>query len=186
MPLLKLALELGPLAVLFIASNRFDFKIATAAFMVATIISLIASRLTLKKIPVMPLVTGVVVMIFGTLTIVLADDTFIKLKPTIVNVLFALTLAGGLVFQRLLLKIVLGEVIKLQDEGWRKLTIRWIGFFFFLAVLNEIIWRNFSFQFWTGFKLFGVMPLTMIFMMAQIGLLQKYQIPEDMADAPSR
>ena len=186
MPLLKLVLELGPLAVLFIASNRFGFQGATAAFMVATVVSLIASKLILKKIPIMPLVTGVIVMIFGSLTILLADDTFIKLKPTIVNVLFATALAGGLYFERSLLKIVLGDVIKLQDEGWRKLTVRWIGFFLFLAVLNEIVWRNFSFQFWSGFKLFGVTPLTMIFMMAQIGLLQKYQIPEDISDAHTR
>jgi intracellular septation protein len=185
MQLLKLALELGPLAVFFIANNKFDLFVATAVFMVATVVSLIASRLLLKKIPIMPLVTGAFVLVFGGLTLWLHDETFIKMKPTIVNLMFAGALAGGLYFGRPLTKLILEDVIRLQDEGWRKLTVRWTVFFVFLAVLNEIVWRNFDTASWVAFKTFGIMPLTMIFMMAQIGLLQKYQLPDDAADAPS-
>jgi intracellular septation protein len=186
LPLLKLVLELGPLVVFFLSNNRFGIFTATGAFMVATVISLIASRLILKRIPIMPLVTGCFVLIFGGLTLYLQDDLFIKLKPTIINLLFAAALAGGLFFGRSLMKILLGDVIKLQDEGWRKLTARWAVFFLMLAILNEIVWRGFSTDFWVSFKTFGVMPITFLFMMAQIGLLQKYQIPEDIAEAPSR
>jgi intracellular septation protein len=182
MPLLKLVLELGPLVIFFLANNRYEIFTATGAFMVATVISLIASRLLLKKIPIMPLVTGAFVLVFGTLTLYLQDDVFIKMKPTIVNILFATALGGGLYFGRSLMKMLLGDVIHLQDEGWRKLTTRWVWFFLALAVLNEIVWRNFSTDSWVAFKTFGIMPLTFLFMMAQIGLLQKYQIAED---APS-
>lgn len=185
MQFLKLALELGPLAVFFIANNKFDLFTATAAFMAATVLSLIASRLLLKKIPVMPLVTGVFVLVFGGLTLYLHDEIFIKMKPTIVNLMFAAALAGGLYFGRPLTKIVLEDVIRLQEEGWRKLTVRWAAFFVFLALLNEVVWRNFETSTWVAFKTFGIMPLTMIFMMAQIGLLQKYQLPDDTADAQS-
>lgn len=186
MQLLKLALELGPLTVFFIANNRFDIFTATAAFMVATTISLIASQIIMKRIPVMPLVTGGFVIVFGALTLYLQDALFIKIKPTIVNILFATALGGGLLFGRSLMKVVLGEVVKLEDEGWRKLTLRWTFFFIFLAILNEFVWRNFSENFWAGFKLFGVMPITMAFMLAQIGLLQKYQIDEDATDTSSQ
>ncbi len=186
MPISKLAFEFGPLLVFFLTNSLSDLQTATAALMVATVISLVASKLVLKKIPVMPLVTGGVVMVFGALTLILKDDTFIKMKPTIVNLLFAGALTAGLFFGRSLIKIVLEEAIKLQDEGWRKLTIRWALFFVFLAVLNEIVWRGFSTDTWVAFKTFGIMPITFVFMMAQIGLLQKYQIPEVIADAPSR
>ena len=186
MPLLKLVLELGPLVVFFLTNNQYEIFTATAAFMVATVISLIASKLLLKKLPIMPLVTGAFVLVFGALTLYLQNDIFIKMKPTIVNLLFASALGTGLFFGRSLMKILLGEVIKLRDEGWRKLTIRWAVFFLVLAILNEIVWRNFSTDSWVAFKTFGIMPLTFIFMMAQIGLLQKYQLQEDMVDAQSR
>jgi intracellular septation protein len=186
MPLIKLLLEFGPLAVFFIGNSQFDIFVGTGAFMVATIISLIASRMLLKKVPLMPLVTGVFVLVFGALTLYLQNEVFIKMKPTIVNLLFAAALGGGLYFGRSLMKILLGDVIKLQPEGWRILTLRWAGFFLFLAILNEIVWRNFSTDSWVTFKTFGIMPISFIFMMAQIGLLQKYQIAEDIADAPSR
>lgn len=185
MQLTKLVLELGPLAVFFLANSRFDPFTATAIFMVATIISLIVSRIALKKIPVMPLVTGAFVMVFGGLTLLLQDETFIQMKPTIINLMFAAALTGGLYFGRSLIKIVIGDVIKLQDEGWKKLTVRWTIFFILLAVLNEVVWRNFSWDSWVAFKTFGIMPLTMVFMMAQIGLLQKYQIEDDNTEASS-
>jgi intracellular septation protein len=183
MQLLKLALELGPLAVFFLANNRYGIFDATLAFMIATIISLVASQILLKRIPIMPLVAGAFVLVFGGLTWYLQDSFFIKIKPTIVNLLFSVALGGGLIFGRSLMKVILGEVIRLKDEGWRKLTVRWAIFFVFLAILNEIVWRNFSDSTWAAFKLFGVMPITMAFMLAQIGLLQKYQIEEDAADS---
>ena len=146
--------------------------------MIATAISLIASRILLKRIPLMPLVTGAFVLIFGSLTIYLRDPTFIKIKPTVLYLLFACTLAGGLFFRKLLLKMLLSEALQMRDEGWRLLTLRWIGFFLFLAVANEIVWRNFSEATWVSFKSFGAMPLTFLFMMAQLSLIAKYQLPE--------
>jgi intracellular septation protein len=177
-PFLKLALEVGPLAVFFITNSRFGIFFATASFMAATLISLITSRIFLKRVPVLALVTGVFVMIFGFLTIYLHDDTFIKIKPTIVNTLFAVILAAGLYFRRPVLKLALGEILQMQEEGWRLLTLRWIGFFLFLAVLNEVIWRNFSTDTWVSFKSFGIMPLTFLFMMFQITLIMRHQISE--------
>jgi intracellular septation protein len=177
--LLKLALEMGPLGVFFFANSRYGIFAATGAFMVATVISLTLSAILMKRLPVMPLVTGVFVIVFGGLTIYLQNETFIKVKPTIVNLLFAAALGTGLLFGRSLMKIVLGEVIQLRDEGWRLLTLRWTGFFLSLALLNEIVWRFFTTETWAAFKLFGVMPITFLFMMSQIGLLQKYQIPDE-------
>jgi len=182
-PLLKLVLEVGPLAVFFIANGRFGIFYATALFMAATVISLVTSRIFLKRIPVLALVTGVFVMIFGCLTIYLHDDTFIKIKPTVVNTLFALILAAGLYFRRPVLKLALGEILQMQEEGWRLLTLRWIGFFLFLAVLNEFIWRNFSTDTWVSFKSFGMLPLTFFFMMFQITLIMRHQISEVSSDS---
>jgi intracellular septation protein len=177
-PLLKIGLEMGPLVVFFTVYIVKDIYYATAALMVATLVSLIASRLLLKRLPIMALVTGAFVMVFGSLTIYLQNPTFMYVKPTILNLVFAAVLAGGLLFRKLLLKIVLSEALQLQDKGWRLLTFRWIGFFIFLAIMNEIVWRNFSERAWAQYKTFGVMPLTMLFMMAQITLIVKYQLQE--------
>jgi intracellular septation protein len=181
-PLLKLVLEVGPLAVFFVANGRFGIFYATGSFMIATAAALIASRLLFKRIPILALVTGVFVMVFGFLTIYLQDDTFIKIKPTIVNLLFASILAAGLYFRRPVLKLVLGEVMQLKDEGWRLLTVRWMGFFLVLALLNEVVWRNFSTDTWVSFKSFGIMPLTFFFMMSQVTLILKYQVAEVRSD----
>lgn len=173
---LKLLVEIGPLGVFFLANSQYDIFAATGAFMAATLVSLVASRLIFKRVPAMPLVTGVFVFIMGGLTLYLHDELFIKLKPTIVNVLFALILLGGLAYGRSLLKYLFADVFQLQEEGWRKLTLRWALFFVFLAVLNEIVWRLFSTDFWVAFKVFGIMPLTLIFSIMQLGLMQRYQI----------
>jgi intracellular septation protein len=177
--LLKLAVEVGPLAVFFIVNARAGIFWGTGVFMVATIASLIASRILFGRIPVMPLVSGVCVMVFGGLTLWLQDDHFIKIKPTIVNSLFAGALFIGLFAGQSLLRIVFGEVFRLTDEGWRKLTLRWAFFFAFLAVLNEIMWRSFSTDTWVSFKVFAVMPLTMAFAVAQVGLLRQYEPPAE-------
>jgi intracellular septation protein len=173
--LIKLGVELGPLIVFFIANSRLGIFWGTGIFMVATIISLFVSRAVLGRIPTMPLVSGFFVVVFGGLTLWLQDDQFIKLKPTIVNVLFATILLGGLVAGRSLLKIVFDDVMHLTEEGWKQLTLRWGLFFVFLAILNEVIWRNFSTDFWVSFKVFGIMPLTFVFALAQIGLLKRHE-----------
>ena len=129
----------------------------------------------------MPLVSGIVVVVFGGLTLWLQNDTFIKMKPTIVNLLFGGALLGGLFFGRSLLGYVFDSVFRLTDEGWRKLTLRWGIYFFVLAALNEIVWRNFSTDAWVNFKVFGIMPLTFVFTLTQLPLINRYTRPEDEA-----
>ncbi len=173
--LIKLTLELGPLVLFFILNSRAGIFVATGWFMGAMAVSLLLSWVLLKRIAVMPLVTGVVVLVFGGLTLYFQDDTFIKLKPTIVNMLFGSVLLGGLMFGQSLLKYVFGDVYKLKEEGWRILTWRWCIFFFILAVINEIVWRNFSTDFWVAFKVWGLMPLTLVFSFALVvPVLTKY------------
>jgi intracellular septation protein len=182
--IIKLVLELGPLVVFFIMNGRADIFVATAWFMGAMVLSLALSWLILKKIAVMPLVTGVVVLVFGGLTLWLQDDTFIKVKPTITNTLFASVLLGGLLFGQSLLKYVFGDVYKLRPEGWWKLTLNWGLFFVVLAVLNEAVWRNFPTDFWVAFKVWGIMPLTVAFSMTQLPLLNKYAPAEPVKTPP--
>lgn len=177
--LTKIGLELGPLLVFFFVNANSDIFTATAWFMGAMVLSLALSWLLLKKIAVMPLVTGVVVLIFGSLTLILKDDMFIKMKPTIVNALFGLTLLGGLAFGQSLLKYVFGEVYKLRPQGWRVLTVNWGLFFLFLSVANEVVWRLFDTDTWVAFKVWGVMPITVVFSMLQLPLLTKYAAEPD-------
>src|SRR5690606_22725433 len=153
--------------------------IATGLFIVATLISLAVSLALTRRLPVMPFVTGVVVVVFGGLTLWLHDETFIKMKPTIVNTLFGVVLLGGLLFGKSLLGYVFDSVFRLTDEGWRKLTFRWGLFFFALAVLNEIVWRTMSTDAWVNFKVFAILPLTFIFAMLQMRLITKHALPED-------
>jgi intracellular septation protein len=191
-PLAKLALEMGPL-VLFFLTNSYGERffpveetqriiLATAVFMVATIVSLGVTYAWVRQIPIMPLVSAVVVIVFGGLTIWLNDELFIKLKPTIVNTLFGCILLGGLFFGKSLLSYVLDTVFQLTDEGWRKLTFRWGLFFFVLAAINEIVWRNFSTDTWVNFKVFGIMPITIAFALAQTPLLMRYERKTDTGD----
>jgi intracellular septation protein len=173
-PFLKLALDIGPLVLFFAANARFGIFAATAGFMAAVLIALAVSYALTRHIAIMPVVTAVIVLIFGTLTLVLHNDTFIKLKPTIIYVLFGGTLLVGLLLEKPFLSILFDQMFHLTDEGWRKLTWRWVIFFFTLAVLNEIVWRNFSTDAWVSFKLFGVVPLTFLFGALQFPLLTKY------------
>lgn len=180
-PWLKFALELGPLVVFFSVNARAGLFWGTGAFMAATAISLIVSWLLIRRVPIMPLVTGVVVLVFGGLTLYLHDELFIKLKPTIVNTMFGAVLLGGLFFGKSLLAVVFDAAFSLTEEGWKKLTFRWALFFFALAILNEVIWRNFSTDFWVAFKVWGVMPLTFLFALTQVPLLQRYEAKSEIS-----
>jgi intracellular septation protein len=175
-PLFKLATELGPLIVFFVANAKFNLFAATGAFMVAIVAAMIASYVVTKHIPMMALVTGVIVLVFGTLTLVLHDETFIKMKPTIVYSLFAAVLGGGLLFGRSFIAIMFNQMFNLTARGWRVLTMRWALFFLGMAVLNEIIWRTQSTDFWVAFKAFGVIPLTMGFAITQMPLIKRYHL----------
>ena len=176
---LKLGLELGPLVIFYIANARADIFAATEWFMGAMVVALILSWLLLHKVAVMPLVTAVVVLVFGGLTLYLHDDTFIKMKPTVVNALFAVVLLGGLLFKQSLLRYVFGDVYKLKPQGWWVLTMHWGLFFLVLAVLNEVVWRLFDTNTWVAFKVWGTMPLTIVFSMLQLPILTKYAPDED-------
>jgi intracellular septation protein len=173
-PILKLVLDIGPLVLFFAANGKFGIYVATGAFMAAVPIALTVSYSMTRHLALMPLVTAVIVLVFGGLTLVLHDELFIKLKPTIIYVLFGGTLVGGLLFDKPLLGMVFDSVFHLREEGWRKLTWRWALFFFALAILNEIIWRTQTTDFWVSFKLFGVVPLTFLFAVLQVPLLTKY------------
>jgi len=173
-PLVKLVLDLGPLILFFFANERFGIFVATATFMVAVIAALAISYALTRQVAIMPVVTALIVVVFGGLTLLLHDATFIKVKPTIIYALFGAVLIGGLAFDRPLLGVVFDSLFRLTAEGWRKLTLRWAVFFFALAVLNEIVWRNASTNVWVDFKVFGVMPLTFVFAALQTPLLKKY------------
>jgi intracellular septation protein len=194
-PGLKLLLDLGPLVLFFLANSRpalfapllmpflpaalitgehAGIFVATAVFIPAIVAALAVSYALTRHMPVMPLVSAIIVVVFGGLTLALQNETFIKLKPTIIYALFGVVLIGGLAFGKLLLGMVFDQVFHLTDEGWRKLTLRWAVFFFAMALLNEIVWRNFSTDAWVAFKVFGAVPLTFLFAMAQYPLLQKY------------
>lgn len=190
-PLTKLALELGPLLVFYLSNFKgiwliqhiaifkyFDKPIfpATALFIIAIIISLFISYLLTRKLPIMPLVSAIFVVIFGSLTLWFKDETFIKMKPTIVNAVFGFILLGGLYFKKPLLGYIFDASFQLTPIGWHKLTFRWGLFFIFLAILNELIWRCFSTDFWTNFKVFIVSPITLIFFAIQIPFILKHRI----------
>ena len=174
----KLLIDIGPLAVFFIFYSRSDLKSAIIPFMIATIIAVLFSYIMEKKIPIMPTVGAFIILIFGGLTIYFDNEVFFKMKPTIINLLFALILYGGMIVKKPLLKFLLGAAIKLEDEGWKILTQRWISFFIALAILNEIVWRTQSTDIWVNFKVFGILPITFIFKMTQFSLIKKYQIED--------
>lgn len=179
-PYLKLAIELGPLILFFAVNAKFNIFAATAVFMAAICLALAASWIMTRHLPVMTIVTAVIVIVFGTLTLVLHNDTFIKLKPTVIYSIFAVVLGGGLLFDRLFLPIVFDNVFHLTGEGWRKLTLRWTLFFVAMALLNEAVWRTQSTDLWVTFKAFGVVPLTFLFGAAQYPLLKRHEAkPEE-------
>ena len=176
-PLTRLGLEAGPLLVFFVTNSLYGIMVGTACFMVATTVSLALSLRLEGRLPIMPLVGCVFVLAFGGLTLALGNDLFIKIKPTIVNLLFAAVLFAGLAVRRNLLKLMMGSFLHLTELGWRLLTWRWACFFVVLAGLNEVVWRNFSTDAWVSFKFFGILPLSLAFALAQVPLIQRHQAP---------
>ena len=168
-------LEIGPLILFFAVTAKWEIRTGTVVFMIATAIAVPCYRWMEGRWPIMPMIGGFFVLVFGGLTIYLDNSIFIKLKPTIVNCLFGLILGGGLlILKRPLLKPIFGAAFQLTDEGWRKLTFRWALFFFLLAIVNEIAWRNLSDATWAASKAFVSFPLTMVFAFFQIPLLKRY------------
>jgi intracellular septation protein len=181
-PLVKLLIDFGPLVVFFVTysvAERYQPEAgiywATGVLMAATVAALAASRVLLGRFSLPPLITAALVVVFGGLTIWLRDPRFVMMKPTIINLIFAGILGFGLVTGRPLLKLVMGEALKLTDEGWHKLSVRWFVFFLSLALLNEVVWRNVSESAWVNFKFWGVLSLTFLFAFAQVGLIRRYE-----------
>ena len=174
----KLLIDIGPLAVFFIFYTRSDLQTAILPFMIATVIAVLFSYIIEKKIPIMPTAGAIIILIFGGLTIYFDNETFFKMKPTIINLLFSGILYGGIILNKPLLRYLLGAALKLQDEGWDILTKRWIGFFIALAILNEIVWRTQTTDIWVNFKVFGILPITFIFTLTQFSTIKKYQIED--------
>ena len=178
-PIVKLVLELGPLALFFAAYSRLGIFAATAVLMASVLVTLAVSYAMLKRIPIMPLVTAAVVLIFGSLTLIFHDETLIKIKPTALYFLFGAALFVGLWLKKPLLKILFDGALHVTEEGWRRLTWRWAFFFLGLAVLNEIVWRTQSTDLWVKFKTFGFLPLTLLFALAQAPLIMRYETKEE-------
>ena len=174
-PWAKALLEMGPLALFFIVYGWFGIFAATAALMASVVATLAVSWAMLRRIPLMPLVTAAIVMIFGSLTLILHDETLIKVKPTALYLLFAAALFFGLIAKKPLLKILFDGALHVSEEGWRKLTWRWAFFFLALAALNEIVWRTQSTDVWVKFKTFGFLPLTLAFAFAQAPLIMRHE-----------
>lgn len=181
-PGVKMLVEMGPLVAFFIGNWKLGIFWGTGIFMVATVISLAVSWVFTRKIAMVPLISAVFVGILGALTLYMQDEIFIKVKVTLINALFGAILLGGVAFRRNYLKLVMGEAMKLPEEAWRTLTIRWGIFFFALAGLNEIVWRSVSTDMWVNFKVFGLLPLTLIFAFANAPFMAKHMIE----DEPSR
>ena len=180
-PIIKFVADFGPLLIFFIIyfNNENDLKVAIPPFIIATLIALITVYFLEKKIPMVPLVSGVLITLFGGLTLYFDNKIFFYMKPTIINVLFAAVLFFGKYFtKKPLLKIFFQNALNLEDEGWKKLNYRWIGFFIFIAILNEIVWRTQSEVFWVNFKVWGLLPISFLFAASQVPLINKYKLKQ--------
>ena len=178
-PIIKFTADFGPLLIFFIIylNNENDLKVAIPPFIVATLIALIVIYFLEKRIPMVPLISGILITFFGGLTLYFDNKIFFYMKPTIINILFAAVLFFGRYFtQKPLLKIFFKNAFDLEDEGWKKLNYRWIGFFLFIAILNEIIWRTQSEAFWVNFKVWGLLPISFLFAVSQVPLMNKYKL----------
>ena len=179
--IIKFATDFGPLLIFFIIyfNNENDLKVAIPPFIIATLIALAVVYFLEKRIPMVPLLSGVLITLFGGLTIYFDNKIFFYMKPTIINLLFATVLFFGKYFtSKPLLKIFFQNAFNLKDEGWKKLNYRWIGFFIFVAILNEIVWRTQSEAFWVNFKVWGLLPISFLFVASQITLINKYKLKQ--------
>ncbi len=176
-PGLKMLTEMGPLLLFFGVNAKWGIFAATGAYMISAVLAMGYTWWKIRRLPLMPIIALVFVLLFGGLTIWLHNETFIKVKVTLVNALFGAILLGGLAFNRLFLRMLMGTAFLMTEEGWRKLTLRWGLFFFALAALNEVVWRNVSTDAWVNFKVFGLLPLTFLFAFAQAPLMMKHQLP---------
>ena len=179
--IIKFAADFGPLLIFFIIyfNNENDLKVAIPPFIIATLIALAVVYFLEKRISMVPLLSGVLITLFGGLTIYFDNKIFFYMKPTIINLLFAAVLFFGKYFtQKPLLKIFFQNAFNLEDEGWKKLNYRWIGFFIFVAILNEIVWRTQSEAFWVNFKVWGLLPISFLFAASQITLINKYKLKQ--------
>lgn len=175
----KFLSEMGPLLVFFICHKFYGLIAATAALMITTIISVIIVYYIEKKVPMMPLISAILLGIFGGLTIFSQNELFIKIKPTLINMLFAIILIGGVAFKKGFLKYLMGSAMNMSDKAWLTFSLRWGIFFIFLAIVNEIVWRNFDTDFWVKFKVFGMLPLSIGFMVTQMPFLMKNMIENE-------
>jgi len=178
-PIIKLLADFGPLLLFFIVyfNNENDLKVAIPPFIVATLISLILVYILERRIPMVPLTGGILITLFGGLTLYFDNKIFFYMKPTIINLLFAGVLFFGKFFtKKPLLKMFFQSAFDLEDEGWKKLNYRWIGFFIFVAILNEIVWRTQTEVFWVNFKVWGLLPISFIFAASQFPLINKYKL----------
>lgn len=178
-PALKFTLELGPLALFFLTYSRLNIFAATAVMMGAVLLALAISYAMLGRIPIMPLVTAVIVAVFGSLTLIFHNETLIKIKPTALYLLFSGALFFGLAYGKPILQIMFDGALNLKPEGWRIITWRWAFFFLLEAVLNEILWRTTTTAHWVEFKSFGFLPLTIVFALMQAPIIMKYEAPPE-------
>ena len=175
---IKLVLEFMPLALFFLASTEYGFWVSTAVMIVATVFSLLVTWYLFRQLALMAIITAITGFIAGGITLVLSDPSYVQMKPTIVGFTFAAILFTGLVLDRPLFKVLLGQNLHLTEEGWRVLTYLWLAYFIFISGLNEFIWRHYSWEFWAAFKAFGLMPLTVLYALPQMYLLRKYRLPD--------
>ena len=170
---IKLFFEVTPLIVFFLVNSYYGIYQATLYFMITSIIAIPFAWYIDRKIPWMPIVTGIFIILFGGLTLFFQNENFIKFKPTIINIIFAFILLSGLKFKKLFLKMAMSKAFVLKDKTWKKLTVRWSAFFILLAILNELVWRTQSTDFWVSFKVFGILPLTLLFALLQLPIITK-------------
>lgn len=190
---IKLVLEFMPLGLFFLASTKYDYWVSTAVLMVATVISLFTTWHYFRQLALMAIITAVTSVGAGGVTLLLHDPAYVQMKPTIVGFIFATILLAGVYLEKPLFKVLLGQNLYLNDDGWKVLTWLWFGYFVFISVLNEFIWRNYSWEFWAAFKAFGLMPLTVIYALPQMYFLKKYRtrdgkvpaVPPAAAEAPA-
>ena len=178
-PVIKFITDFGPLLVFFTIyfKNDNDLKLAIPPFIIATLIALVIVYFLERKISIVPLTSGILITLFGGLTLYFDNKIFFYMKPTVINLLFAFVLFfGQYITKKSLLKIFFKNSLNLRDEGWNKLNYRWIYFFIFIAILNEIVWRTQSEVFWVNFKVWGLLPITFLFTASQIPLINKYKL----------